>query len=73
MVSIQRGDPSIYEDAMRHLARINDWDDDALRAYLARQPKRSAGERPWARGRRTSRYSRAADAAGAAIRVLSMT
>ena len=35
LVARQRGDPSIYANALRHLARVNDWDDQRVREYLA--------------------------------------
>ncbi len=34
LVARQQGDPSIYEHALRHLAGVNDWDDQRLREYL---------------------------------------
>jgi Lsr2 len=33
-VSIERGDPGIYRDALAHLARINEWDDAQVQAHL---------------------------------------
>src|ERR1700739_2271001 len=33
-VARQQSDPSIYEHALRHLARVNDWDDQLVRVYL---------------------------------------
>ncbi len=33
-VSRERGDPSIYEDALAHLARVNSWDEAQVRAHL---------------------------------------
>ena len=34
-VARQRGDPSIYESALRHLASVNDWDAEHVKVYLA--------------------------------------
>jgi hypothetical protein len=34
-VARQQGDPSIYERAVRHLARVNDWNAEQVRAHLA--------------------------------------
>jgi hypothetical protein len=34
-VSVQQGDPSIYENALRHLARVNEWDGEQLKSYVA--------------------------------------
>jgi hypothetical protein len=34
LVARQQGDPSIYEHALRHLAGVNDWDDQRVREYL---------------------------------------
>jgi hypothetical protein len=33
-VSIQRGDPSNYQHALRHLAQVNGWDSQTTRTYL---------------------------------------
>jgi len=35
LVARQTGDPSIYENALRHLARVNGWDEQRVLAYLA--------------------------------------
>ena len=35
LVARQQGDPAIYENALRHLARVNAWDDERVRDYLA--------------------------------------
>jgi hypothetical protein len=35
LVSIEQGDPSIYENALRHLAAVNGWDDARVQAYLS--------------------------------------
>jgi len=34
-VARQQGDPSIYENALRHLARVNDWGAERMKEYLA--------------------------------------
>jgi hypothetical protein len=34
-VSIEQGDPSIYENTPRHLADVNGWDDTQVQGYLA--------------------------------------
>ena len=34
-VARQQDDPSIYENALRHLASVNDWDAKRLKEYLA--------------------------------------
>ena len=34
-ISRERGDPSIYEDALAHLAKVNGWDEGQARAHLA--------------------------------------
>lgn len=34
-VSIEQNDPTIYEDALRHLAEVNGWDDTKVQTYLA--------------------------------------
>lgn len=33
-VSIEQNDPSIYQDALRHLAQVNGWDEAQVHAYL---------------------------------------
>ncbi|SRR5579875_342499 len=33
-VSIEQNDPSIYQDALRHLAQVNGWDEAQVQAYL---------------------------------------
>jgi len=33
-VSLERGDPSIYTDALAHLATVNGWDEAQVRAHL---------------------------------------
>lgn len=35
MVSVQQGHRSIYENALRHLARVNEWDGERLKSYVA--------------------------------------
>jgi hypothetical protein len=35
LVARQQDDPSIYERALSHLARVNDWDAACVREYLA--------------------------------------
>jgi hypothetical protein len=35
LVARQQGEPAIYENALRHLAHVNDWDDQRVRTYLA--------------------------------------
>jgi hypothetical protein len=34
-VSVEQRDPAIYENALRHLARVNDWDPEHVKSYLA--------------------------------------
>ncbi len=34
MVSREQRDPSIYENALRHLAHVNEWDDERVKEYL---------------------------------------
>lgn len=35
LVARQTGDPSIYENALRHLATVNEWDAEHVKKYLA--------------------------------------
>ena len=35
LVARQQGEPAIYENALRHLAHVNEWDDQRVRTYLA--------------------------------------
>jgi DNA-binding transcriptional ArsR family regulator len=35
LVARQQGDPSIYENALRHLASVNDWGAERIKDYLA--------------------------------------
>jgi hypothetical protein len=34
-ISVQQNDPSIYLNALRHLARVNEWDPERVKSYLA--------------------------------------
>jgi hypothetical protein len=54
-VSVERRDPSIYENALRHLARVNGWDDARVQAYLTET--QAAFERREALGRWVYDYS----------------
>ena len=38
LVAREQGDPTIYENALRHLARVNEWDAQHMRDYLAEVP-----------------------------------